>query len=211
MEIKKGTRWVCIEDVYMHTDFSNEYKRGFVYLSESEGCITDESGDIGHWWTRDLDKDAHFIPYSKLDRVYTKYTERLEKLFDDYDGKKYKVADQEINWYCNCDVNDETGWFLGDGRDSDMEEYYKGNGFTYLSEQAFIEFMGLTDTTDTKAPQPHYDNSNGSLFSLAEQLGLNHWEFDILKRLVRCRKKGQFKEDLQKIKDTCDIYLREYK
>lgn len=59
-------------------------------------------------------------------------------------------------------------------------------------------------------PQQHYDNSKGSLYKMAEELKLNHWEFDIFKRLVRCRKKGQFEEDLQKIKDTIDIYLSEY-
>ena len=58
-------------------------------------------------------------------------------------------------------------------------------------------------------PQSHYDNSSGSLFKIAEELGLNHWEFDIFKRLVRCRKKNQFEQDLQKIKDTVDIYLKE--
>lgn len=59
-------------------------------------------------------------------------------------------------------------------------------------------------------PQPHYDNSKGSLYKVATDLNLNHWEFDIFKRLVRCRKKGQFKQDLQKIKDTIDIYIKEY-
>lgn len=60
-------------------------------------------------------------------------------------------------------------------------------------------------------PQKHYDNSKGSLYKLADELNLNHWEFDILKRLVRCRKKGQLVEDLNKIKDTIDIYILEYK
>ena len=59
-------------------------------------------------------------------------------------------------------------------------------------------------------PQPHYDNSKGSLYKVATDLNLNHWEFDIFKRLVRCRKKEQFKQDLQKIKDTIDIYIKEY-
>lgn len=63
---------------------------------------------------------------------------------------------------------------------------------------------------DTFNPQPHYNNENGSLYKIANDLGLNHWEFDIFKRLVRCRKKNQFKEDLQKIKDTIDVYLNEY-
>lgn len=60
-------------------------------------------------------------------------------------------------------------------------------------------------------PQSHYNNENGSLYQIAEQLGLNHYEFDIFKRLVRCRKKGQFEEDLNKIKDTIDLYLIESK
>ena len=59
-------------------------------------------------------------------------------------------------------------------------------------------------------PQAHYDNTGGSLYAVAERLGLNAYEFDILKRISRCRKKGQFKEDLQKIKDTVDLYLAEH-
>ena len=143
-----------------------------------------------------------------MDKVYTKYTERLEKLFNAYEGKKHRTEADKILFFDNCDSSLQTGWFCATNT---FEEYYKDENYTYLSEQAFIEFMGLLPEVAKSAPQPHYNNSNGSLFQLAEQLGLNHWEFDILKRLVRCRKKGQFKEDLQKIKDTCDIYLQEYK
>ncbi len=57
--------------------------------------------------------------------------------------------------------------------------------------------------------QPHYKGKD-TLYKIAEDLGLNAWEFDILKRVVRCRHKGQFKEDLQKTKDLIDIYLKEY-
>ena len=38
----------------------------------------------------------------------------------------------------------------------------------------------------------------------------NLYEFDIVKRVVRCRKKGQFQEDLTKTKDLIDIYLAEH-
>jgi len=57
----------------------------------------------------------------------------------------------------------------------------------------------------------HYDNSNGSLYLFAEQQGLNAWEFDCVKRLVRCRKKGSFVEDLEKTKVLIDLYLKEWK
>jgi hypothetical protein len=56
----------------------------------------------------------------------------------------------------------------------------------------------------------HYDNSNGSLYQFAEQQGLNAWEFDILKRTVRCRKKGKFEEDIKKTIAVLELYLKEY-
>ena len=62
------------------------------------------------------------------------------------------------------------------------------------------------------APQTdeHYNNENGSLYLFAQQHELNAWEFDIIKRIVRCRKKGQFKEDLEKTKRVIDLYLKEF-
>ena len=56
----------------------------------------------------------------------------------------------------------------------------------------------------------HYNNEHGSLYLFAEQQGLNSWEFDIIKRIVRCRKKGQFVSDLEKTKRVIDLYLKEY-
>jgi len=57
--------------------------------------------------------------------------------------------------------------------------------------------------------QKHYQGKSGSLYKFAEEWGLNAYEFDIIKRIVRCRHKGKFSEDLKKTKDTIDIYLRE--
>ena len=57
--------------------------------------------------------------------------------------------------------------------------------------------------------QKHYDNSKGSLYQFAEDKQLNSYEFDIIKRIVRCRKKGNFIEDLEKTKFLIDLYLKE--
>jgi hypothetical protein len=62
---------------------------------------------------------------------------------------------------------------------------------------------------DLTAPK-HYDNTNGSLYKFANDRGLNSWEFDIVKRVIRCRKKGNFKEDLEKTKFLIDLYIKEY-
>jgi hypothetical protein len=58
--------------------------------------------------------------------------------------------------------------------------------------------------------QKHYDNKNGSIYALAENYRLNSYEFDIIKRVIRCRKKGAFIEDLEKTKFLIDLYLKEY-
>ena len=57
----------------------------------------------------------------------------------------------------------------------------------------------------------HYDNSKGSLYKFAEHHKLNAYEFDIIKRIVRCRKKDQFEDDLNKTKHLIDLYLNETK
>jgi len=57
----------------------------------------------------------------------------------------------------------------------------------------------------------HYNNDNGSLYKFAQDHNLNAWEFDLVKRIVRCRKKGQFQEDMEKTKNLINLYLKEYK
>ncbi len=56
--------------------------------------------------------------------------------------------------------------------------------------------------------QSHYRGKD-SLYKFAEEWALNAYEFDIIKRIVRCRHKGSFQQDLEKTKDLIDIYLRE--
>jgi hypothetical protein len=66
------------------------------------------------------------------------------------------------------------------------------------------------EAQDVVQKDVHYDNSNGSLYLFAEQHGLNSYEFDCIKRLVRCRKKGYFHEDLEKTIRVIELYLKEY-
>ena len=56
--------------------------------------------------------------------------------------------------------------------------------------------------------QSHYKGKD-SLYKFAGEWQLNSYEFDIIKRIVRCRYKNQFEEDLHKTKDLIDIYLKE--
>ena len=56
--------------------------------------------------------------------------------------------------------------------------------------------------------QKHYKGAE-SLYKFAGDWGLNAYEVDIVKRIVRCRHKGSFIQDLEKTKDLIDIYLAE--
>ena len=55
----------------------------------------------------------------------------------------------------------------------------------------------------------HYNNTNGSLYLFAEQHELNAYEFEVIKRIVRCRKKGEWITDLEKTIRVIELYLNE--
>ena len=55
----------------------------------------------------------------------------------------------------------------------------------------------------------HYDNSKGTLYQVATERGWNSYLFDIVKRLERAEKKGEFKTDLEKSKVVIDLWLKE--
>lgn len=57
----------------------------------------------------------------------------------------------------------------------------------------------------------YYYKGKSSLYKFSEEWELNAYEFDIIKRIVRCRHKDSFEEDLKKTKDVIDIYLKEHK
>jgi hypothetical protein len=86
-----------------------------------------------------------------------------------------------------------------------IEEMYNKLEAKQRAENYMSLKDGYKENKDT-----HYDNSNGSLYLFAQQNELNAWEFDIIKRIVRCRKKGQFQEDLQKTVRVIELYLKEY-
>ena len=50
MEILRGQVFECIKTVIMDSDGDIAYEKGYLYMSEEDGCITDLSGDIFHSW-----------------------------------------------------------------------------------------------------------------------------------------------------------------
>ncbi len=59
-----------------------------------------------------------------------------------------------------------------------------------------------------EAPK-HYDNSKGTLYKVASERNWNPYLFDIVKRLERAEKKGEFKTDLEKSILVINLWLTE--
>jgi len=70
--------------------------------------------------------------------------------------------------------------------------------------------MSLVKNKEVQDYFAHYDNSKGTLYKIAQERGWNPNLFDIVKRLERAEKKGQFDSDLEKSKIVIDIYKKEY-
>ena len=81
--------------------------------------------------------------------------------------------------------------------------------FEPIDKEEITQTAKLQSVTDLQTPK-HYDNSKGSIYQFCNDQNLNAWESDLIKRIVRCRKKGEFRQDLEKTKHLIDLYLKEY-
>ena len=102
-----------------------------------------------------------------------------------------------------------SGEYLTIGKVYDVVEVVPG-AFRVLNDYGYVWNLFKEEVELIEQTDQHYNNTNGSLYKFAQDHELNAWEFDIIKRITRCRKKGQFKEDLEKTKRVIDLYLKEF-
>ncbi len=69
------------------------------------------------------------------------------------------------------------------------------------------EYVVIEPIMEPIGTPEHYDNTNGSLYKIAQERNWNAYQFDIIKRIDRCEKKGEFKKDLEKTKFLIDLYI----
>ena len=62
--------------------------------------------------------------------------------------------------------------------------------------------------TELETPS-HYNNDNGSLYKVAKERGWNPYLFEIVKRVERAEKKGEFISDIKKTIHVLELYLKE--
>ena len=61
MKIKKGDMFLCIKKVKMSITKDITYKKGYIYRSEIDCCITNEKLDKNHYWARSIETKKHFV------------------------------------------------------------------------------------------------------------------------------------------------------
>lgn len=64
--IKKGNLYMCIRTVHMNPSNDIAYKAGYIYKSEKDRCITDESGNKSHIWE---EPNIYFRQVSKDSKI----------------------------------------------------------------------------------------------------------------------------------------------
>lgn len=99
-------------------------------------------------------------------------------------------------------------------QDPDSDNYYivydenkKEIGFWLKTR--FEDVDELSTPVQELSTPAHYDNSNGTLYKVAQERGWNPYLFDIVKRLERAEKKGEFKTDLEKSINVIKLWLKE--
>ena len=83
----------------------------------------------------------------------------------------------------------------------------KNNPMTFLDEA-----ISAYEVKDPEIVTPkHYNNDNGTLYKVANERGWNSYIFDVIKRLERAEKKGEFKQDLEKSIAVIQLWQKESK
>jgi hypothetical protein len=55
----------------------------------------------------------------------------------------------------------------------------------------------------------YYDNEDGSILDFCDRKGANPYETDAIRRLIRCRHKGEWESDIDKAINTLKLYKKE--
>ena len=147
-----------------------------------------------------------------LEEVKQKYLNAKEISFLEYDYEKIDISNILGDCYisANKDIYTQFETHQKTKRrvllyDAILDKYaeiisYKDEG---VNDGVNINIEGVN------TPK-HYDNSKGTLYKVATERNWNSYLFDIVKRLERAEKKGEFKTDLEKSINVIKLWLKEY-
>jgi hypothetical protein len=182
--------------IYTLGETINFFKKDFVFLDENEYKELEER--------RNAMKRRKLFEENKIKMVAKK---KGQHLFINIEGDFAESDEVFEGRVFECDMNAKDVFKYERGFYSKTwitKDFIFGQSANELIKVEKEEIKRLST-----APK-HYDNSKGSIYKFASDQNLNSYEFDIIKRIIRSRKKGNFREDLEKTKFLIDLYLTEY-
>jgi hypothetical protein len=141
-----------------------------------------------------------------LEEVKQKYLNAKEISFLEYDYEKIDISNILGDCYISANKDIYT----------QFETHQKTKRRVLLYDailDRYAEIISYKDEPIGNAEQlqtpNHYDNSKGTLYKVATERNWNPYLFDIVKRLERAEKKGEFKTDLEKSINVIKLWLNE--
>lgn len=137
--------------------------------------------------------------------IYTKYNIDGIKCVHQLGGEVYTLTVLYNNKVQVAWSEDQTVYSM------ELVLKYLNEGAWKLVEKAGPVKLSITkptQPTDIKTPE-HYDNSKGTLYQVAKERGWNPYLFDIVKRLERAERKGEFESDCDKSIAVIQLYKKE--
>lgn len=133
----------------------------------------------------------------------------LEEIKERYKYAKHVRCVCKNTTYYNINLESIKGDFVFHAKDyrGIMVILYKNGEYAeiveYKTEEIPVKHEEVINTPK------YYDNTNGSLYLIAKQRNWNAYQFDLIKRIDRATKKGEFEKDLNKSKNLIDLWLKE--
>lgn len=180
-------------------------------LSDYEDYLTNDSDieaiyEMQGWdkekkETEQLMEDAVSEYISKLEEV-SEYCSKLKAECDeDCVSELAKSSGEDLKDYHNTQPNDS---------ESELKKAFEEfNSFEPSGNRYKLEPQDNSKLKDLFNLQPHYDNSKGSLYKIAEERGWDSYQFDLVKRIDRAYRKGKFEEDVDKSIDLLRLWKME--
>jgi hypothetical protein len=157
-----------------------------------------------------------YINFQLVSDIHLKKDDRIVCISDLLDftvGEIYRIHTIDNERYSFMVIDDIEENNIIDIEDFDL--YFKLAKHNLKDELLLVD--GLIKFNEDKIKKlkdkfetpKHYNNDNGTLYKVAQERGWNSYLFDIVKRLERSEKKGEFRTDLEKSKVVIDLWLKE--
>jgi hypothetical protein len=227
-EIKKNDKFVCIKDYVCEESEVIVYKLGTVYEAQGLNEITDNFGATRCFRPNTLMGSTllgqHFIPYT-----YVAISAHYRTLGSDKEAQPFArllngMEEHQPNGIYSEPVREgltrseflELESVLFPELENRIKEGFVtreqldklDEKINWMDEQKIADVLQNTPTPDVSLPT-YYDNTNGSLYKIAEQRGWGVRLFDLCKRLERNGKKDPLEQEIRKSIGVLELWLKE--